>query len=148
MKNAGFTLVELLAIIVVLGIIATLATFNVVKMIDNTKKEQFIADAKEMISKAKYKKGLEKYQDLFTLSGDCKTITAKNSGFNKKNDPDNNFYDLDNSYVKVCLEAKEEVYYVLTSSISNNDKATRRVLNENNALGFVKEKDLSAEFVK
>jgi type IV pilus assembly protein PilA len=57
-KNKGFTLVELLAVIVVLGIILVIAIPNIQQIITNARKEayerqkKFIADAaKEICSK-------------------------------------------------------------------------------------------------
>lgn len=56
MKNKkGFTLVELLAVIVILGVIMTIAIPNVVSTLEKNKKETFLEDAKKMISSAEYK---------------------------------------------------------------------------------------------
>ena len=54
MKKA-FTLIELLAVIVILGIIMTIAIPNVIATLDKNKKETFIEDAKKVISSAEYK---------------------------------------------------------------------------------------------
>lgn len=56
MKNKnGFTLVELLAVIVILGVIITIAIPNVVSTLEKNKKETFLEDAEKMISSAEYK---------------------------------------------------------------------------------------------
>lgn len=51
----GFTLVELLAVIVILGVIITIAIPNVVSTLEKNKKETFLEDAEKMISSAEYK---------------------------------------------------------------------------------------------
>lgn len=49
MKNKGFTLVELLAVIVVLGLIMMIAVPSTINVLEKNKKESYIADAKEII---------------------------------------------------------------------------------------------------
>lgn len=58
-KNKGFTLVELLAVIVILAVISLVAVPNVVSMLERNKKKQMVLDAKEM---------LNKYQNKSTLN--------------------------------------------------------------------------------
>lgn len=70
MNKSGFTLVELLAVIVLLAILAGLAIPNVMTSIDNTRKNTFLLDAKRLITKAEY---------LQSLSKDERQ-TAKNEG--------------------------------------------------------------------
>ena len=54
MNNKGFTLVELLAVIVLVAILGGLAIPNVVSSINNSRKNTFLLDAKRMVSKAEY----------------------------------------------------------------------------------------------
>jgi type IV pilus assembly protein PilA len=49
----GLTLIELLAVIVILGIIAAIAVPSILGLIDNTKKDAHVANAQQMISSAK-----------------------------------------------------------------------------------------------
>ncbi len=54
LKNErGLTLVELLAVIVILGIIATIAFVMIGNVMDNAKKDAHIANAQQMIASAK-----------------------------------------------------------------------------------------------
>ncbi|MDP4170419.1 MAG: prepilin-type N-terminal cleavage/methylation domain-containing protein [Bacillota bacterium] len=49
----GLTLIELLAVIVILGIIAAIAIPSVLGIIDNTKKDAHVANAQELVSAAR-----------------------------------------------------------------------------------------------
>lgn len=130
-NKKGFTLIELLAVISILAIIAVIATPNIVNMVDNGKKQQFVADASDFASKALYKYKFEKYESLFTVNNNCKTITLNNIGIETKTDPDGNNYDLNNSLVKICEEEVNGVNtrksYVLLKSIANDDKKARGI---------------------
>ena len=46
-NNKGFTLVELLAVIVILGVIITIVTLNVGNSLDRSKKENCYVNSKE-----------------------------------------------------------------------------------------------------
>ncbi|TCI79897.1 prepilin-type N-terminal cleavage/methylation domain-containing protein [Exiguobacterium sp. SH0S1] len=49
----GLTLVELLVVVVILGIIAAIAVVAIGGIIENSKKDAMVADAKQMVSAAK-----------------------------------------------------------------------------------------------
>lgn len=55
MKNKGFTLVELLATIVVLGVLLTLAVPKMNSIINNSKKSTFLGEAQSVYRTAKMK---------------------------------------------------------------------------------------------
>ena len=52
MNRKGFTLVELLASLVILAIIMLIAVPSTINVLDRTKKQKYIADAKKMITLA------------------------------------------------------------------------------------------------
>lgn len=60
-NRKGFTLIELIAVVVIMAIIALLATPNIIGLLEKGKKEEFVADAKEFISKASYQYRSEKF---------------------------------------------------------------------------------------
>ncbi len=89
-KKNGFTLVELLAVVVIMAIIALVAVPNVVSMLERNKKKQMVSDAKEMFNK---------FQNKITLGTlECKdtspcSSTLKNLGLSGKQDGYGDTYD-------------------------------------------------------
>ncbi len=152
MKNNGFTLIELLAVITLLAVVAAIATPNVVNMVANGKKEQFISDAKEMISKTKYMQKLSKYEVNFNNTiinkTGCDEIFLNKLGLDLEEDADGNTYDQINSKVKVCIESSKYVYYVITSSIKADGTLGRGITNSLDPNGYVAESILSKDYVK
>ena len=55
MKNKGFTLVELLAVIAILAILVIIALPNVLKMFNDSKKNSFLTEAKTLYSEVSKK---------------------------------------------------------------------------------------------
>lgn len=105
MNKKGFTLIELIAVVVIMAIIALIATPNIVNMMDKGKKEDYVADAKEIISKATYMYKLEKYRnnaEIFSEGSEGTTIKLENiNGIDDDfKDPYGFTYDKTNSYVE------------------------------------------------
>ena len=56
MKNSkGFTLIELIAVVVILGVIMLIAVPNILATLEKNKKETFLKDAQLLVSAAEYK---------------------------------------------------------------------------------------------
>ena len=108
MNKKGFTLIELIAVVVIMAIIALIATPNIVNMMDRGKKEDYVADAKEIITKATYMYKKEKTSSTkkFLASKDDEgntiyTISLENiEGINDYTDPYGFTYDKEKSTVK------------------------------------------------
>lgn len=150
-NKKGFTLIELLAVISILAIIAVIATPNIVTLVDNSKKQEFVTDAISFTSKAVYKYKFEKYEDLFTVKDNCKIITLRNTGIEEKTDPDGNNYDVDSSIIKICEEGdstKEKVTYIfLKSTPTETDKRVRGIFDNNSSDKTVKVDSLGTKDV-
>ena len=113
-NNKGFTLIELIAVVTIMAIIALLATPNIISMIDNGKKEQYVSDAKEFISKATYMYKLEKYKNDTSIfqqpnSNTHKILLSNVQGINQTDDPYGYEYQLDESYIEFKLETENNI---------------------------------------
>jgi len=86
LKNEkGFTLVELLAVIVILGIIAAIAVPSIGKIIDNSKLDAHVSNARQMIEASR----LYVVSENVDTSGD----TEKEILLTRENDSDNALVD-------------------------------------------------------
>ena len=52
MKSKGFTLIELIAVLVIMSILTLIATPNVITLMNNSKEDDFMSDVRTMVSKA------------------------------------------------------------------------------------------------
>ena len=117
MKNKkGFTLIELLAVITLLAILMGIAVPNIVSTVNNSKRNEFLSDAKRMVAKAEYLLSLDKSARTSVLGGSTKIYYFKqNSGkylneLNEfANDVDGGEYDI-NSYVKITRSGSSPNY--------------------------------------
>lgn len=112
MKNKGFTLIELIAVVVIMAIIALIATPNIVAMLDNGRKKDYVADARGFISKASYMYKQDKYKNntnYFVSSVDGYKITLGNiKGIDDYSDPYDGKYDENTSYVLFTTNTKTD----------------------------------------
>lgn len=105
MNKKGFTLIELIAVVVIMSIIAIIATPNIINMIDKGKKDQYITNAKEFISKATYMYKQDKYRNdttYFTtndLGSQIKLGKIESIKSEDLTDPYGFKYDINNSYI-------------------------------------------------
>lgn len=106
MNKKGFTLIELIAVVVIMSIIAIIATPNIINMIDKGKKDQYITNAKEFISKATYMYKQDKYRNdttyFTTIDSGSQINLGKIEGIKSEDltDPYGFEYDTNNSYIK------------------------------------------------
>lgn len=114
MNKKGFTLIELIAVVVIMSIIAVIATPNVINMMETGNNKKYISDASNFISKAKYMYNQEKYQDKFkdVLIDNvlAKQISLKDIvGINAddEKDPHGYLYDLEHSTVAISTQGGE-----------------------------------------
>ncbi|MGG3999890.1 prepilin-type N-terminal cleavage/methylation domain-containing protein [Anoxybacillus kestanbolensis] len=105
-NEKGLTLIELLAVIVILGIIAAIAIPSIGGLIENSKKDAHVANAQQMINAAKIAVTADK--DLIPANGKAKTISLKyledNGYLETIKDPDRGTYVRGNSGVSANLD--------------------------------------------
>ena len=101
-NNKGFTLVELLAAIVILGILSVLALPMITGMVENSRNKMYISDARKLISQAEYLLKANSSTIDKPDPGDCIIISMHyldNSVFSSA--PNGGEYVIDHSYVVV-----------------------------------------------
>ena len=115
LNKKGFTLIELLAAMVILAAIMVIAVPNVMGILNNSKADAYVEDAKKLLSLAEYK--FRSDQTLRPAPGQCVILTLgylDNSEFS--NSPNGGAYEKDNSYVVIRNEGStgnnKFVYYV------------------------------------
>ena len=125
MSRRGFTLVELLGVIIILSIIMLLAIPNVTSVLEKNKKETYLADAKKLITQVEYEisnSNIEKPSSTEILK--IRLSYVGTSDVSK--DPDGNPYDVDNSYVVVVRKNGYLEYYVnLVANVDGKNKGIR-----------------------
>lgn len=110
MNKKGFTLIELLASLAILAIIMLVAVPSTINVLDRSKKQKYIADAKKMITLAEaYIRG---HEDI-SYPTDNKIIVLYLSRLNDgtfDEDPDGNKYLEDNSFVTITYKQQGANY--------------------------------------
>lgn len=138
MNKKGFTLVELLAVIAIIGILSLIAVPNVINVVENTRKQNMLDDAKKLISLAKNEVNsnyeLRNFMDANRCNVSTNTCTLNFDSLNEKgdiqNDPDggtyrNSYveYKKENNIINYCihLEGEKRVIGENSTCIDEND---------------------------
>ncbi len=162
-NNKGFTLVELLAALVILGVLAALALPTVVNLLGNSRDKLYITDAKKLISQAEYKFRVASSEIEKPEDGECLVLSMvylDNSDFD--NPPNNGEYVREASYVVVknnggnfefSVELVEEVKkgvfkgVELSRDSSLSTSSTRHIVNfSKNDLYFVENNTVMGKY--
>lgn len=114
MNKKGFTLVELLAVIVILGVIMVFGIPLLINLLSNSRNKIYVEDAKKLISKAEYKmKSSSSYIEK-PDPGDCIIISLlylDDGEFD--NPPNDGEYLKENSFVVVKNTGTKMEYAVM-----------------------------------
>lgn len=113
MKNKGFTLVELLTMLVVLGILMLVAVPNITGILDSHKTNVFINDASKMLDNAKVK--VTQNKDLIKpKNGECVALSLQYIDDNKNTvkGPNEGEYNRYESLVLMKRSGSEYQYYI------------------------------------
>ena len=125
MKKNGFSLIELLATILILALLMLVAVPNVMSTIDKNKRDTYVEDAKRMITLAEYKVRSDTSIEL-PASGSCIVIRLGSLDLSDFNEgPEGGSYDLNSSYVVIGRSGS--TYQYLASIVENYDGNKRGI---------------------
>lgn len=101
MKNNGFTLVELIAVVVILSIISMLAAPNIVELMQRSKDGSFVSEVNQLVSQARYMYKNNKTRENMEQENDStyKVTMRELSGNVPTSDPYGYDYLIDDSYI-------------------------------------------------
>lgn len=133
-NKKGFTLTELLAVIVILGIVLSLVIVNVIKLKNNSQKEQYIADAKTFIADTKAKFKSIAYEEYVKKAKQEDGISAETLGYKFNNSID---YNLKETKIKI-----ENDYYLVKLCYNDTNNSIKCLEYSNDA--FISELDLNS----
>lgn len=126
-SNKGFTMVEILAVVVILGIVVLISTNLVLKQLSKSKKQAFITDVEQFIKSTNYdtlvKDKLDEYV-VYSFPDNGIEILPKvnHSGFMIKDENDNIRIQIWNSSLEMCaVKSFSDKEVTIDESIKTED---------------------------
>lgn len=129
-KNSmGFTLIELIATITILGIIMLVAVPNVIGVVTKNKNQTYINDARKMVTLAKYK--FDSDANIERPTGtNCVMMKLENLDRSELQEgPEGGNYSLNQSFVLIKYDSsiQQYIYYVqLQEDYSKNGSSLKK----------------------
>lgn len=108
MNRKGFTLVELLGVLVILSIIMLIAVPNVISIMDKNKKDIYVSDAKKFVSAVQYE--LSK-NNAYPTTGSCYVKLSSLDNVDMDQSPNKHDYS-GNSYVVITKNGTSYTYTI------------------------------------
>lgn len=110
-NNKGFTLIEVIAVVALLGIISVIAVPKIYELVTNSRKEVYIQDAKKLIAKVQYEMNAGNQKIEKPDIDECIIISLSYvSDRDFKTAPNNGQYLSDSSFV-VVKNVRGKYYY-------------------------------------
>ncbi len=131
-NNRAFTLVELLAVLVVLGILMLIAVPNVLSIMDRNKKDLYISDATKMKTMAEYairtntNIPLPENNEIMVLP-----LSSIDNG-DMENDPEGRPYSKTDSYIAIIKVDGFDEYWVNLVGVNENSNRGIRLTKVDN----------------
>ena len=114
MNKKAFTLIELIAVIIILTLVLSIVVPTITNASETIKKDSFLAAAKVMIASARSKTAEDKSIKLPAADYDGTIITLDYMRLNNvAKDADGGNYNRDNSYVLI-IKIDNQLYYYVT----------------------------------
>lgn len=124
----GLTLIELLVVVVILGIIAAIAVVAIGGLIENSRKDAQVSNAKQLVSAAKLKVAADaagiKNGDTLYFVGDTETENANelDEYIDSLKDPMNSDADYEAAFVTVGQQENGKFTYSVTMTGANDEE--------------------------
>ena len=101
-NNKGFTLVELMAVIVIMGILSIIVIPKISDLVLETKEEIYVQDAKKLLAQAQYRMNSNSIEIEKPEMGECIIFSLRYLNVNDfRNPPNNGTYMEESSFVVV-----------------------------------------------